>query len=239
MNKQESKKLKNEQKRKTAELQEKRAKALANEHAVKTERAFNNLRKNNSSLFVVIREAYDAMFDKDHEASSKENAAWRHYKIDCELFCDKSSFNKIVGICKNDLIMKNLDRLPVAWSTLSKLNVLLNTDDKTVAKTFTELLDSAKITATSTANSIVELLTPETEAKKTPSSLTVVFYSDAINLMNEKDRKVFKEASAALVAIGFKMKDMCKKTVEAVKEEASNDASSDATDSTDSVQEAA
>lgn len=52
MNKQESKKLKNEQKRKTAELQEKRAKALANEHAVKTERAFNNLRKNLSLIHI-------------------------------------------------------------------------------------------------------------------------------------------------------------------------------------------
>ena len=57
--------------------------------------------------------------------------------------------------------------------------------------------------------------------------------------MSEEDRTVFEEASASLESIGFKMKDMSKKTKEAVKEEASNDASSDATDSTDSVQEAA
>jgi hypothetical protein len=208
-------------------------------HVRKTKRVFNNVRKSNTTLFETIREAYDDLFDSEHPVAHKQNLQWRRYRLEVEEFCDKSSLNKIVSICQNDKIMKNLDRLPVAWSTLSKLNVLLNTDDKTVAKTFIELLDADKINVISTAKSIVELLTPETEAKKQSTSLTVVFYSDQIDQMNEEDRKVFEEASASLVAIGFVMKDMCKKTVEAVKEEASNDASSDATDSTDSAQEAA
>lgn len=208
-------------------------------HVRKTKRVFNNVRKSNTTLFETIREAYDDLFDSEHPVAHKQNLQWRRYRLEVEEFCDKSSLNKIVSICQNDKIMKNLDRLPVAWSTLSKLNVLLNTDDKTVAKTFIQLLDADKINVISTAKSIVELLTPETEAKKQSTSLTVVFYSDQIDQMNEEDRKVFEEASAALVAIGFVMKDMCKKTVEAVKEEASNDASSDATDSTDSAQEAA
>ena len=205
-------------------------------HVRKTKRVFNNVRKSNTTLFETIREAYDDLFDSEHPVAHKQNLQWRRYRLEVEEFCDKSSLNKIVSICQNDKIMKNLDRLPVAWSTLSKLNVLLNTDDKTVAKTFIELLDADKINVISTAKSIVELLTPETEAKKQSTSLTVVFYSDQIDQMNEEDRKVFEEASAALVAIGFVMKDMCKKTVEALKEEASNDASSDATDS---AQEAA
>ena len=208
-------------------------------HVRKTKRVFNNVRKSNTTLFETIREAYDDLFDSEHPVAHKQNLQWRRYRLEVEEFCDKSSLNKILSICQNDKIMKNLDRLPVAWSTLSKLNVLLNTDDKTVAKTFIELLDADKINVISTAKSIVELLTPVTEAKKQSTSLTVVFYSDQIDQMNEEDRKVFEEASAALVAIGLVMKDMCKKTVEAVKEEASNDASSDATDSTDSAQEAA
>ena len=208
-------------------------------HVRKTKRVFNNVRKSNTTLFETIREAYDDLFDSEHPVAHKQNLQWRRYRLEVEEFCDKSSLNKIVSICQNDKIMKNLDRLPVAWSTLSKLNVLLNTDDKTVAKTFIELLDADKINVISTAKSIVELLESADPAKKTPTSLTVVFYSDQIDQMNEEDRKVFEEASAALVAIGFVMKDMCKKTVEAVKEEASNDASSDATDSTDSAQEAA
>lgn len=241
MDKQDVKKLKNEAKRKTAVLEAERAdqaaKQLASEHVAKTKRVFNAMRKSNTTLFVTIREAYEAMFNKEHPASSKENAAWRHYRIDVELFCDKSSLNKIVSICKNDLIMKNIDRLPPAWSTLSMLNSLLKTDNS-VAKTLVELLDADKINVTSTAKSIVDILTTKT-GKKVATSLTVIFYSDQIALMSEEDRQVFEEASASLESIGFKMKDMSKKTKEAVKEEASNDASSDATDSTDSVQEAA
>jgi hypothetical protein len=208
-------------------------------HVRKTKRVFNNVRKSNTTLFETIREAYDDIFDPEHPVASKQNLQWRRYRLEVEVFCDKSSLNKIVSICQNDLIMKNLARLPVAWSTLSKLNVLLNTDDKSVAKTFVELLDADMINVISTAKSISSLLDPNYEPKKQSTSLTVVFYSDQIALMSEEDRTVFEEASASLESIGFKMKDMSKKTKEAVKEEASNDASSDATDSTDSVQEAA
>ena len=204
-------------------------------HVRKTKRVFNNVRKSNTTLFETIREAYDDIFDPEHPVASKKNLQWRRYRLEVEQFCDKSSLNKIVSICQNDLIMKNLARLPVAWSTLSALNVLLKTDDKSVAKNFVEFLDTDKINVLSTAKSVVDLLTTKT-AKKVSTSLTVVFYSDQIALMSEEDRTVFEEASAALSSIGFKMKDMCKKTKEAVNEEASNDASSDATDS---VQEAA
>ena len=182
---------------------------------------------------MTIREAYEDLFDSEHSVASKKNLQWRRYRLEVEQFCDKSSLNKIVSICQNELIMKNIDLLPVAWSTLSALNVLLKTD-KSVAKTLVELLDADKINVTSTAKSIVDLLTTKTD-KKTSTSLTIVFYSNQIALMSEEDRTIFEEASASLAAIGFKMKDMCKKTKE-VKEEASNDASSD---TTDSVQEAA
>ena len=205
-------------------------------HVRNTKRVFKNVRKSNTTLFVTIREAYDDLFDSEHSVAHKKNLQWRRYRFEVEEFCDKSSLNKIVNICQNDLIMKNIDRLPPAWSTLSALNVLLKTD-KSVAKTLVELLDTDKITVTSTAKSIVALLTTKT-GKKASTSLTIVFYSNQIALMSEEDRTIFEEASASLAAIGFKMKDMCKKTKK-VKEEASNDASSDTTDSTDSVQEAA
>lgn len=243
MNKQQTKKLANEAKRKTAEVEAKRAKAAAKEAAQpfveSTFGALNAVRKSNSGLFVSIKEAYDALYVPEAKPDSAEMAAFNHYRIDVLTRFERSSFNKCLRICKNDLIMSNLDRLPVAWSTLSMLDRLLSAGDRSIAETFIELLDSGKITSISSAKSIFELLTPESEAKKYPTSLTVVFYSDQIALMNEADRQTFEEASAALETIGFVMKDMSKKTVEAVNEEASNDASSDATDSTDSVQEAA
>ena len=239
MNKQETKKLKNEAKRKTAELQEKRAKEAAVPFVESTFDALTAVRKSNSSLFVSIKEAYDALYVPEAKSDSAEMAAFNHYRVDVLTRFDRSSWNKCLRICKNDLIMSNLDRLPVAWSTLSVLDRLLSTEDRSIAKTFIKLLDSGKITTSSSAKSIVDLLTPESEPKKTPTSLTVVFYSEQIALMSEEDRTIFEEASASLESIGFVMKDMSKKTVEAVKEEASNDVSSDASDSTDSVQEAA
>ena len=239
MNKQDIKKLKNEAKRKTADLQEKRAKEAAQPFVDSTFGALNAIRKSNSSLFVSFKEAYDALYVPEVDPDSTEMAAFNHYRVDVLTRFDRSSFNKCLRICKNDLIMSNLDRLPVAWSTLSMLDRLLSTEDRSIAKTFVKLLDSGKIKAKSSAKCIRDLLTPEKEPKKVPTSLTVVFYSDQIALMSEEDRTVFEEASASLESIGFKMKDMSKKTKEAVNDEASNDASPDATDSTDSVQEAA
>lgn len=239
MNKQETKKLKNEAKRKTAELQEKRAKEAAVPFVESTFDALNAVRKSNSSLFVSIKEAYDALYVPEAKSDSAEMAAFNHYRVDVLTRFDRSSWNKCLRICKNDLITSNLDRLPVAWSTLSVLDRLLSTEDRSIAKTFIKLLDSGKITTSSSAKSIVDLLTPESESKKTPTTLTVVFYSTQIALMSEEDRTIFEEASASLESIGFVMKDMSKKTKEAANEEASNDASSDASDSTDSVQEAA
>jgi hypothetical protein len=149
MNKQNQKKLKNEEMRKTAEVQAERAQKSAQEFAkpfaTSTRRAFSAVRKGNTNLFVSIKEAYDALFVPEVASNSEELLPWSHYKLEVLTFCDRSSFNKIVSICQNDLIMTNLDRLPAAWSTLSKLNALLSTDDKSVAKHFIKSLDSAEI----------------------------------------------------------------------------------------------
>ena len=139
-------------------------------HVRKTKRVFNNVRKSNTTLFETIREAYDDIFDPEHPVASKQNLQWRRYRLEVEVFCDKSSLNKIVSICQNDLIMKNLARLPVAWSTLSTLNVLLKTDDESVAETFVEFLDTDKITVTSTAKSIVDLFRSEPAEEPDPVS---------------------------------------------------------------------
>ena len=210
-----------------AEAKEAAAKKLAVTHARKTKRAFNAMRKSNTTLFVTIREAYEAMFNTEHPASSTENAAWRHYRIDVELICDKSSFNKIVSICKNDLIMKNIDRLPPAWSTLSVLNSLLNTDDESVAETFVEFLDTGKITVTSTAKSIVDLFRSElaeTEEEADPVSQEPKITYDS-SIYTEEQLAQIDEAFSILEAIGFVVEDVAGASEEVSEEEA--DASSD------------
>ena len=191
-------------------------------HVRNTKRVFKNVRKSNTTLFVTIREAYDALFDDEYPASHKQNLQWRRYRLEVEEFCDKSSLNKIVSICQNDLIMKNIDRLPIAWSTLSTLDVLLKTDDETVAETFVGFLDSAEITVSSTAKSIVALFRPEAEEAEEvdpPSQEPKITYDSSIYTVEELEQ--IEEALSTLEALGFVIEDVA----EVSEEEA--DASSD------------
>jgi hypothetical protein len=193
-------------------------------HVRKTKRVFNNVRKSNTTLFETIREAYDDIFDPEHPVASKQNLQWRRYRLEVEEFCDKSSLNKIVSICQNDLIMKNIDRLPVAWSTLSTLNVLLKTDDETVAETFVEFLDTDKITVTSTAKSIVDLFRPESAEEADPvSQEPKITYNSSV--YTEDQLEQIDEAFSILEALGFVIEDIAEESQEVSEEEA--DASSD------------
>ena len=198
-------------------------------HVRKTKRVFNNVRKSNTTLFETIREAYDDIFDPEHPVASKKNLQWRRYRLEVEQFCDKSSLNKIVSICQNDLIMKNLARLPVAWSTLSALNVLLKTDDKSVAKTFVEFLDTDKINVLSTAKSIVDLFRPESaeteeaeEADPVSQEAKITYNS---SVYTEDKLAQIEEALSILEALGFVIEDVAEESQEVSEEEA--DASSD------------
>jgi hypothetical protein len=198
---------------------------LAKKYANKTKRAFSAIRKNNTTLFVSIREAYDAIFDTEHKWNTKENSAWQHYRVEVLKFCDKSSFNKIFSICQNDLIMSNLDRLPVAWSTLSTIDVLLKTDDEdeTVADLFVEYLDADKITVTSTAKSIVDLFRPETEPADPVSEEPKITYDSSV--YSDEQLEQIQEAFSILEALGFVIEDAAEVSEEVSEEEA--DASSD------------
>ena len=193
-------------------------------HVRKTKRVFNNVRKSNTTLFETIREAYDDIFDPEHPVASKQNLQWRRYRLEVEVFCDKSSLNKIVSICQNDLIMKNLARLPVAWSTLSTLNVLLKTDDESVAETFVEFLDTDKITVTSTAKSIVDLFRSEPAEEPDPVSQEPKITYDS-SVYTEDQLEQIDEAFSILEALGFVIEDVAEESQEVSEEEA--DASSD------------
>ena len=181
-------------------------------HVRNTKRVFKNVRKSDTTLFVTIREAYDALFDDEYPASHKQNLQWRRYRLEVEEFCDKSSLNKIVSICQNDLIMKNIDRLPIAWSTLSTLDVLLKTDDETVAETFVGFLDSAEITVSSTAKSIVALFRQEAEEAEEaeevdpPSQEPKITYDSSIYTDEQLDQ--IEEALSTLEALGFVIEDV-------------------------------
>ncbi len=213
MNKQETKKLQNEQNRKTAEAQKNRAQELAQETANpfidNTKHAYNAVRKSNTSLFVSIKAAYEALYVPEAHPDSPEMLAFTIYKSSIISVFDRSSFNKCVRICKNDLIMSNLDRLPVAWSTLSKLDSIL-TSDESLHSVFIEKLDSNEINARSTENAVIKSFSVSDEeededADCVESTEPVVTYDSTkfTETQLAKLRKAFK----TLEELGFTIED--------------------------------
>jgi hypothetical protein len=212
MNKQETKKLQNEQNRKTAEAQKNRAQELAQETANpfidNTKHAYNAVLKSNTSLFVSIKAAYEALYVPEAHPDSPEMLAFTIYKSSIISVFDRSSFNKCVRICKNDLIMSNLDRLPVAWSTLSKLDSIL-TSDESLHSVFIEKLDSNEINVRSTENAVIKMFTKNDEededADCVESTEPVVTYDSTkfTGTQLVKLRKAFK----TLEELGFTIED--------------------------------
>ena len=212
MNKQEAKKLQNEQNRKTAEAQKNRAQEVAQETANpfidNTKHAYNAVRKSNTSLFVSIKAAYEALYVPEAHPDSPEMLAFTIYKSSIISVFDRSSFNKCVRICKNDLIMSNLDRLPVAWSTLSKLDSIL-TSDESLHSVFIEKLDSNEINVRSTENAVIKMFTKNDEEHEdedsVESSEPVVTYDSSKFTKTQlaKLRKAFK----TLEELGFTIED--------------------------------
>jgi len=219
MNKQETKKLQNEQNRKTAEAQKNRAQELAQETANpfidNTKHAYNAVRKSNTSLFVSIKAAYEALYVPEAHPDSPEMLAFTIYKSSIISVFDRSSFNKCVRICKNDLIMSNLDRLPVAWSTLSKLDSIL-TSDESLHSVFIEKLDSNEINVRSTENAVIKMFTKNDEEHEdedsVESSEPVVTYDSSKFTKTQlaKLRKAFK----TLEELGFTIEDQSSESEE-------------------------
>ena len=218
MNKQDQKKLQNEECSKTEALDVKRAEEnaqeIAKQYSSRTKRMFKAVRKSNTNLFMSIKEAYDALYVPEAKTNSTEMLAYNHYKLEVLTVCDRSSFNKIVSICSNELIMTNLARLPVAWSTLSKLDCLLKTEDVSVHQKFIDLLDQDQINIKSTASSIAKLfaLDDEEDEDAVVSSEPVVTYDSS--LFSEADLVKLDEAFDTLIALGFKIEDVAEESAE-------------------------
>ena len=216
MNKQDQKQLQNEERRLTAKLEATRAVESAQETAKpfahNTKQALNAVRKSSTTLFVSIQEAYKALYVPDAETHSAEMLAFNHYKLEVLAVFDRSSFNKCVRICQNDLIMSNLARLPAAWSTLSKIDSILTSDDE-LQSVFIELLDTNEINALSTESSVVQSFTAATadeveeeeEEDAAESSEPVVTYNSS--RFTESELLKLRKAFATLESLGFYIED--------------------------------
>lgn len=115
-------------------------------HVKTVNKAVRAYRKGSQTLFNAIFNAWQELKGPD----------FKKFKVQVD--CDDSTINKTIKIAECEWVMENLDRLPIAWSTLSviatnyeangrKLEQALEEGDlnrKSTAKQVRELLDSPK-----------------------------------------------------------------------------------------------
>ena len=180
-------------------------------YARKTVTQFNKVRKNNTSLFDSIQIAYVDLYENSED---KKKLDWREYKLAVERVCDKSTLNKIVRICRNNIVMSNLDKLPLSWATLSKVVVAIEDKDSGAERTTTLLdkISEEEITASSTAKEIIDWLIPPVENQDVVSTEPVVKF-DSSNYSDEELEKL-NEAIDVLESLGFTIEDKATESVE-------------------------
>jgi hypothetical protein len=217
MNKQDQKQLQNDERRLTAKLEATRAVESAQETAKPfaddTKQALKAVRKSSTTLFVSIQEAYKALYVPEAKPDSAELLAFNHYKTDVLAVFDRSSFNKCVRICQNDLIMSNLARLPSAWSTLSKIDSILTSDDE-LQSVFIEWLDTHEINVLSAESSVIKSFIAATadddeveeEEEDAVESVEPVVSFDSSNFSDSELAKLDK-ALVILESLGFYVED--------------------------------
>ena len=115
---------------------------MLNEYVTTTNQLIGSVKKYNKKLFDQVKLSYSELYDE------KDTKVWNKYKVLVDL--DNSTINKIVKIVTNDTIMRNYDRLPVSWGTLSVLTTMGEDD-------MVEVIESGRINTTSTKKEVKEV----------------------------------------------------------------------------------
>ena len=115
---------------------------MLNEYVKTTNQLIGSVKKYNKKLFDQVKKSYSELYDE------KDTKVWNKYKVLVDL--DNSTINKIVKIMNNDTIMRNYDRLPGSWGTLSVLTTMEEKD-------LLEVIESGRLTTSSTKNEVIEI----------------------------------------------------------------------------------
>ncbi len=115
---------------------------MLNEYVTTTNQLIGSVKKYNKKLFDQVKLSYSELYDE------KDKKVWNQYKVMVDL--DNSTINKIVKIVNNDTIMRNYDRLPVSWGTLSVLTTMGDDD-------LVEVIESGRINTKSTKKEVKEV----------------------------------------------------------------------------------
>ena len=115
---------------------------MLNEYVTTTNQLIGSVKKYNKKLFEQVKKSYSELYDE------KDTKVWNKYKVLVDL--DNSTINKIVKIVNNDTIMRNFERLPGSWGTLSVLTTMGEDD-------MVEVIESGRINTTSTKKEVKEV----------------------------------------------------------------------------------
>lgn len=115
---------------------------MLNEYVMTTNQLIGSVKKYNKKLFEQVKKSYSELYDE------KDTKVWTKYKVLVDL--DNSTINKIVKIVTNDTIMRNFERLPGSWGTLSVLTTMGDDD-------MVEVIESGRINSKSTKKEVKEV----------------------------------------------------------------------------------
>ena len=155
-------------------------------------------RASNRNVFDVVKQTYDALQQEKPEYL-------KAYKLLVDM--DRSTINKIIKIVSNDIIMSNLDKLPVSWGTLCLLTSLK--DDK-----LQSLIDAETITKSSTQSEIRLVKDGKTNSGNDYVNTTaypnfMVIDLDVLSL-SKKDRLKVEGLLSELTDYGFEIAGVAK-----------------------------
>ena len=115
---------------------------MLNEYVTTTNQLIGSVKKYNKKLFEQVKKSYSELYDE------KDTKVWNKYKVLVDL--DNSTINKIVKIMNNDSVMRNYDRLPGSWGTLSVLTTMEEKD-------LMEVIESGRLNPSSTKKEVMEI----------------------------------------------------------------------------------
>lgn len=171
-------------------------------YANKTNRQIARTGKANKSLFESVREGYLALSD------CKESLSLFKFKIKA----DRSTINKIIKIASNDFVMRNLERLPVSWSTLYTIAVAV--PQRIDEETAESILEDDLINKNSSQKEVVDVFasylipaakTSQTEVVEQTNPLVIYYHP---SLIDEDDRERVDQAISVLTDCNFEVQSI-------------------------------
>jgi len=159
---------------------------------LETNQVLKSVRHYNKKLFEVVRDSYDKL--KHHKGELKL------YKESVEI--DRSSLNKIIKIVEDDLIMKNLNKLPGSWGSLC---LLTSVDDVVLKRWIKEKMITPQTTQIEIKKMKTGESTTSTDEDELLPNFMFVDFDELGRKLNEKDRMKIENLLVQLTDYGFEI----------------------------------